>query len=89
MSKDIHKPAGIKIIHAAYLDGYRILILFSNNRMKFVDFTQAIKKYAKGEYSIFANKNAFKKFSIENGTLAWGENWDLIFPVMDIFNGNV
>ena len=57
--------------------------------MKVVDFTSAISKYAKGEYAVYANKNAFKKFSIENGNLVWGENWDLIFPVADIFNGTL
>jgi hypothetical protein len=96
MAKSIHparkgkvrknKQADIKIIDAVYLRGYEILILFSNNRMKVVDFAPAIKKYAKGDYSIYAKEPVFKKFHIENGNIVWGKNWDLIFPVSDVFN---
>ena len=83
-----NKQADIKIINAAYLSDYKVLVLFSNNRMKIVDFAKAIAEYAIGECAIFANKTAFKKFSIENGNIVWGKNWDLIFPVIDIFNGS-
>ena len=71
------------------MSGYKVLILFSNNRMKVVDFANAIDNYAKGEYAMFANKTTFKKFNIENGNIVWGKNWDLVFPVMDIFNGTL
>jgi hypothetical protein len=54
--------------------------------MKVVDFAPAIRNYAKGDYSIYTQKNRFKKFHIENGNIVWGKNWDLIFPVQDIFN---
>jgi len=68
------------------MGGYKILILFSNNRMKTIDFAPAIQKYAKGGFAIYAEKARFKKFNIENGNIVWGENWDLIFPVADIFD---
>jgi hypothetical protein len=79
------KQASLGIISAAYLRDYKILILFSNDRMKIIDFGPAIQKYAKGDFKIYANKAQFKKFKVENNNIAWGENWDLIFPVDDVF----
>ena len=83
-----NKQKGIKIEDAVYLRGYEILILFSNNRMKVIDFVSAIEKYAKGDYSVYSNKKQFSKFFIENGNIVWGKNWDLIFPVQDVFNAS-
>ncbi len=81
-----NKQKNIQIEEAVYLRGYEILILFNNNRMKVIDFASAIQKYAKGDYSIYSNKKQFSKFRIENGNIVWGKNWDLIFPVQDVFN---
>jgi len=54
--------------------------------MKIVDFEPAIQRYAIGEFKIYMDKSHFKKFQIENKNIVWGDNWDLIFPVEDIFN---
>ena len=56
--------------------------------MKVIDFTLAIEKYAKGDYFMYSNKKQFSKFLIENGNIVWGKNWDLIFPVQDVFNAS-
>ncbi len=82
-----NKQENIKIEAAAYLRNFEILILFSNNRMKLIDFAPAIKKYAKGDYAVYADKKNFKKFNIEAGNIVWGKDWDFIFPVQDIFDG--
>lgn len=81
-----NKSQNLQITDAVYLRNYEVLVLFSNNRMKVVDFAPAIERYAKGDYSIYAQKARFKKFAIEDGNIVWGKNWDLIFPVQDIFN---
>lgn len=31
----------------------------------------------------------FKKFKIEKGNIVWGEDWDLIFPIEQLYNGKV
>ena len=54
--------------------------------MKVIDFAPAVMKYDKGEYKFFANKAKFKNFAIEGGNIVWGENWDIIFPVEDVFH---
>jgi hypothetical protein len=80
------KSQNIQVEAALLLRDYQILILFSNNRMKVVDFAPAIAKYAKGYYSKYADKKNFSKFHIDKGNIVWGKEWDLIFPAEDIFN---
>ncbi|MCX6198984.1 MAG: DUF2442 domain-containing protein [Bacteroidetes bacterium] len=82
------KQENIKITAAVHLRGYEILVLFSNDRMKVIDFSEAIKKFAKGDYSLYSQAKHFKKFSVENGNIIWGKNWDLIFPVNNIFHAS-
>ena len=84
-----NKQENIQVVEAVYLRRYEVLILFNNNRMKIVDFASAIAKCAKGYYSRYADKKNFSKFHIEDGNIVWGKNWDLIFPVQDIFSGRV
>ena len=54
--------------------------------MKIVNFSPAIEKYAVGEYTIYAQPNKFKRFSVEKGNIVWGKNWDLVFPLTDIYD---
>ena len=28
----------------------------------------------------------FKKFTIEQGNVVWGKNWDMIFPIEDLYS---
>lgn len=86
MRKD--KQTDIKIEAAYYLRNYQVLILFSNNRMKIVDFAPAILQYAKGDYAVYAQKKNFCNFYIENGNIVWGTNWDLIFPIESVYNAD-
>jgi hypothetical protein len=83
-----NKQTNIKIVAAAYLRNYEIMILFSDNRMKLVDFAPAIAKYAVGDYADYAKPARFKKFIVENGNIVWGKNWDLVFPVEDVYTSS-
>lgn len=37
----------------------------------------------------YLDPKKFKKFTIENGNLVWGKNWDLIFPIELLYAGKV
>ena len=39
--------------------------------------------------SEFINIELFKQFKIESGNLVWGKNWDLIFPVNQLYRGTI
>jgi hypothetical protein len=35
------------------------------------------------------NIRSFQKFKIESGNVVWGEKWDLIFPVSQLYKGKI
>jgi len=31
----------------------------------------------------------FKKFKLEMGNIVWGKNWDMVFPVYNLYKGKI
>jgi Protein of unknown function (DUF2442) len=81
--------ANIAVKNATYLDGYRISIAFNNGKSKIVDFADFITHNNKEVVSKYKNLAYFKKFKIEDGNIVWGKNWDLIFPVWELYKGKI
>jgi len=78
----------LSIQEAKYMGNYVLRVYFSSNEAKNIDFSKAFKKL-KGYYAKYAEIENFEKFKVENGNLVWGENWDVIFPVWDIYTGKI
>ena len=79
----------LEVKNATYLDGFRLSIDFSDGKNKVVDFSQFIthtNKLALAKYKDIAN---FKKFKVEQGNVVWGRNWDLIFPIHQLYLGKI
>ncbi|TDB67941.1 DUF2442 domain-containing protein [Arundinibacter roseus] len=74
----------ISVLRAEYLSGYVVRLYFDDDTVQDVDFTAPFARL-KGYYSRFRELEEFKKFEIDNGTLVWGENWDVIFPVCNLY----
>ena len=79
----------IEIIDASYLGEYKISVLFNDGVRKIIDFSEYILKCVKGDYRKYANPVNFKRFRIDNGNIVWGKNWDLIFPIEQLYAGKV
>ncbi len=79
----------VKVERATYVDGYRLLISFTDQKQKMVDFGNFLKAKGHGFLSKYKNPNNFKKFKIENGNLVWGKNWDIIFPIDTLYRGYI
>jgi len=83
------KVNAIEVANAIYLDGYRLRIAFTDGKEKEVDFSAFIlgnKREALAKYKSSAH---FKRFRIEEGNIVWGKNWDLVFPVHELYRGAV
>jgi hypothetical protein len=79
----------LKVTKATYLDGYRLLIEFTDNKHQIVDFSEVLSTRALGYYGKYREPKNFKKFRIENGNVVWGKNWDLIFPIEQLYKGKI
>lgn len=77
------------VAKASYLDGYRLRIDFTDGKRNDIDFSNFILNNNKKYLSKYKDISRFKKFKIENGNLVWGKDWDIIFPIIDLYHGYV
>ena len=54
-----------------------------------VDFGNFFETHSHPQYNKYKKVENFKKFKIENGNVVWGKDWDLIFPVSDLYKGKI
>lgn len=80
---------GLSIISAKYVKPLSVDVSFSDGTEKIVDVGSFIRKNPHPQYDRYLNENKFKTFNIENGNLVWGKNWDLIFPLEDLYEGKL
>ena len=65
------------IIHASYLDDYRIALSFNNNKMGIANLKDLIFTDHRAPFLMLRNENEFKQFNIEHDTIVWKNGLDL------------
>ena len=85
--KVTQEPAQIK--KARYVEGFSIEIEFNDHTVKIVDFGDFLAKHPHPQYNKYNDIELFKQFKIEAGNLVWGDNWDLIFPLVQLYMGTI
>lgn len=86
---DIGEYTLVKVVTAEYQDEYKILISFSDETQQAVDFGPFLNKLTHPVYSKYKKLALFKKFKIESGNIVWGRDWDLIFPIDQLYAGKI
>lgn len=79
----------ISVSTAKYINDYRLEIIFTDNKKRIVDFSSFLNTHSHPQYNKYKKSANFKKFKIENGNIVWGKNWDMIFPVYDLYKGKI
>jgi hypothetical protein len=79
----------INIIDAKYINEYLLELVFDDAKKTVVDFWGFFKTHSHPQYNKYKKIENFKKFKIENGNVVWGKDWDLIFPVYDLYKGKI
>jgi hypothetical protein len=77
----------IKIIKAQYIDGYNVLLTFSDGVEREIDFGEFLLSNPHPCWDKYREIKKFKKFKIENGNIVWGKNLDLIFDEYELYKG--
>lgn len=77
------------IVKAKDLGNAQILLLFSDNKEQKIDVGDFIRRHPHPQYNKYLDPKKFKNFTIENGNITWGKNWDLIFPIEQLYEGNL
>ena len=77
----------ISVKKVNYIDNFLLEIIFNDNKKNVVDFGVFLETHSHPQFNKYKKINNFKKFKIENGNVVWGKDWDMIFPVFDLYNG--
>jgi hypothetical protein len=79
----------ISVKEAKYIDEYKLEIVFNDNKKKILDFGDFLATHSHPQFNKYKNPENFKRFKIENGNVVWGKDWDMIFPVYDLYKGEI
>jgi hypothetical protein len=79
----------VSVIAAKYKDNFRLELLFNDNKTKVVDFSFFLETHSHPQYNRYKKEVNFKRFAIENGNVVWGKDWDMIFPVYELYKGKI
>jgi hypothetical protein len=76
----------MKVVTAKYLDDYKIEIIFDDKKRNVINFLPALKKY--DTCKKYLDITLFKKFKVASGNIVWGNNWEMIFKIEDLYEDN-
>ncbi len=89
LQKNLSDMNTISVKEAKYIDDYKLEIVFTNRKIRVVDFEPFLTTHSHPQYNKYKKPKYFKSFKIENGNIIWGKDWDMIFPVYDLYKGKV
>lgn len=78
----------IAIKSANYIGDYAIRISFSDGTNRLVDFKPFLENALHPSIRKYLDEKKFKQFEIVDGNLNWN-NYDLIFPINDLYQGKI
>lgn len=78
----------IDIEEAKYLEEYKIHLAFSDGSEQTVDFESFLNNSHNPMIRKYLDINAFKNFTVAYGDLFWND-YDLCFPIADLYQGKV
>ncbi len=77
------------IIKAEDVGNLTISLTFNDNSMQTVDVGDFIRRHPHPQYNKYLDPRKFRRFTIDNGNVVWGKNWDMIFPIEQLYIGKV
>lgn len=66
-----------------------VCLHFSDNTTRIVDIGEFIRRHPHPQYNKYLDPRKFNRFSLENGNIVWGKNWDLMFPIEQLHQGAI
>ena len=66
-----------------------VSLTFSDKTTQIINVGDFIRRHPHPQYNKYLDPRRFSRFAIENGNIVWGKNWDLIFPVEQLYAGSI
>lgn len=80
--------AVVDIIAAKFAGGYRLRLTFSDDTARTVDFEPFLSRSHNPMIRRYLEPAEFANFSVQYGDLVW-HDYDLCFPIADLYEGRV
>ena len=74
---------------AEYIGQLCLRLTFNDGSERSIDFMPFFNSHSHPQYNKYSDPAKFRKFTIENGNVVWGKNWDLMFPIEQLYSGTV
>ena len=75
------------IISAKPAGNLSVSLLFNDNTKQVVNIGDFIRRHPHPQYNKYLDEALFESFTLEDGNIVWGDDWDMIFPVEDLHSG--
>ena len=82
------QPELIEIKSAKYIGDFAIRITFNDGSNRLIDFKPFLESSLHPSIRKYLKVNKFLQFKIVGGNLNWND-YDLIFPIDDLYKGNI
>jgi len=79
----------ISVTNAKYINSYKLEVVFNDDKKKIIDFGDFLNSHSHPQFNKYKKEQNFKRFKIQNGNIVWGKDWDMIFPVYDLYSGKI
>ena len=81
--------ARLKIIEESPAGNLCVNLLFSDNKRKKINVGEYILAHPHPQYNKYLDESEIEKFTLDDGNIVWGEDWDLIFPIEQLYAGAI
>ena len=81
--------ARLYITNATYAGNLSVNLSFSDNTSCMVNIGDYIRRHPHPQYNKYLDERKFTRFTLENGNIVWGKNWDLIFPIEQLHKATI
>jgi hypothetical protein len=79
----------IYVAEATYVKDLILNIMFNDGTAQKIDFRYFLQHHPHPQYDQYRNPEKFKNFQLAEGNIVWGKNWDLIFPIEQLYQGQI
>ena len=77
------------ITKATNVGNLSIDLKFSDNTSRVVNIGDFIRRHPHPQYNMYLDERKFSRFTLDGGNVVWGKNWDMIFPIEQLYTGNI
>lgn len=79
----------MSITNVTYIGNLSVKVDFSDGTSQMINVGDFIHRHPHPQYNKYLDEKKMRSFSIENGNVVWGANWDLIFPIEQLYAGRL